>query len=134
MTPAVSCCGKKLSAGAKKERQMGTDAQTEQVSSRAGEQARAELKSQMPVCPAGHFVIGTPKVITILKWQFQRYDTFCHNCQRRYIVYRWKRLIDKCWKLWRYKTFPGTDNYTTAFKPPAEVLQQIDNFQEIASF
>jgi hypothetical protein len=98
---------------------MGRDA--EQISNSKNQNAKLGI----PTCPAGHFALGTPKIVTILKWQFQRYDIFCFHCDRRYIVYRWKWLADKVWKLWRYKTFPGTDNYTTAFKPPAEAVENL---------
>ena len=100
----------------------------------------------LPVCPAGHLVLCKPVVKTFLKWQFQRYETFCHHCDRRYIIYRWRWLGDKEWTIWRYKAFPPNeiaeatshgasrdDTFHIAYRPPVEVLNNILFMQELAT-
>jgi hypothetical protein len=87
----------------------------------------------MPVCPVGHLVLAErPEAMTFLRWIiFEKYETFCHHCQRRYVVYRWRITLRPRsgqggqWHIWRYKVWPGDASFTVD-SPPAEVLTELN--------
>jgi hypothetical protein len=94
-------------------------------------QAKA-ISIDVPVCPAGHIVLTCGQKTISLKFvEFQRYETFCNHCQRRYIIVRWKITnpfsprSQKGWHIWQYKTFPGPDGYQVVTRPPAEMIEVV---------